>query len=172
VKSPKLEKIHEMLEGSQLSDADEGKLLRSLESDAPALGLVARALARQRRGLRKDLTNAQAQLARVEAAFARLQIEPWFVGTFLRATADGRLDVSAGGRRQIVAIGPDVDAGKLEAGDEVFLTGEGVVVAHRARRPRRHRLRARSGRRDRARPGRRRAARAVRPRVGRYPHVG
>jgi proteasome ATPase len=129
VKSPKLEKIHEMLEGSQLSDADEGKLLRSLESDAPALGLVARALARQRRGLRKDLTNAQAQLARVEAAFARLQIEPWFVGTFLRATADGRLDVSAGGRRQIVAIGPDVDAGKLEAGDEVFLTGEGVVVA-------------------------------------------
>ena len=46
----------------------------------------------------------------------------------IQTTADGRVDVVSGGRRQIVAVGPDVDAGKLEAGDEVFLTGEGVVV--------------------------------------------
>jgi proteasome-associated ATPase len=129
VKSPIREKVHKLLESQDLSDDDEGKILRSLEGDPPALGLVARTLARHRRKLRKDLMGSQAQLARVESAFERLQIEPWFVGMVLRATADGRVDVVSGGRRQIVAVGPDVDAGKLEAGDEIFLTGEGVVVA-------------------------------------------
>jgi len=129
VKNPKLEKMHKLLESHDLSDDDESKALRSLESDPPALGLVARTLARQRGSLRKDLIKSQAQLAHVQAAFERLQTEPWFVGMVLRSTADGRVDVVSGGRRQIVAVGPDVDAGKLEAGDEIFLTGEGVVVA-------------------------------------------
>ena len=69
MKSPKL-LIEKLLETHEFSDDEEIKVVRSLESDPAALGLVARTLVRQRRGLRKDLTNSQAQLARVEAASA------------------------------------------------------------------------------------------------------
>ncbi|MEN8185121.1 MAG: AAA family ATPase, partial [Myxococcota bacterium] len=121
-----VEKIQKLLESGQLSREDEVALIRRL--DPPALGLAAKALVGQRHDLRRELTRSEARAAKMEAAMAGLQTPPWFLGTVLRSTGDGRADVVSAGRRQIVGLGPGVEGAALSPGDEVFLSGEGVVV--------------------------------------------
>lgn len=130
------DQVDKLLDTQELSDDGERKLIRELEANSPALGHVTRALVRQRRLLRKSLAEARVQVARMEEAFARLQTEPWLAGTVLGVASDGRVEVVTGSRRQLLATGPEVEVGKLEPGDEVFLTGGGLVVARAERRER------------------------------------
>ena len=126
-------KLLRMLENASLPLADEAKLVKSLEGRDPAtLAEACRVLARERRRLLKELVEAQARHALVEEMARRLNDAPWHPALVLRPAPDARVEVLAGGRRQVVATAPGVEPDSLEPGHEVFLDAEQKAVVARS----------------------------------------
>jgi proteasome-associated ATPase len=128
---PSSHNLHQLVEGEQLTPEEEKKLVDSLAKNDPGtLAFLSHVVLKQRRQLRSELLKARADRKQLETLARQLETDPWFPGTVLQTGDNGRLDVFCDGRRQIVGTAADVEAGKLRPGDEVFLNGQGVIVAH------------------------------------------
>jgi ATP-dependent 26S proteasome regulatory subunit len=112
---------------------DLARRLRAAMSDGGAMidQILLTQIARMHDGLR---TAEQAQ-RELRALMERLTAPPWHPALFLRAVATPigpRAMVLHGGGRRVVALADDVALADLLPGEEVFLDGEGNVVAGRS----------------------------------------
>ena len=115
--------LRELLEGKALSAAEERKLLAGADpAQHPAL------LELYSERLRKT----RSENVQLVEALAQMQAPPLHPATVLRraGAGDGRVEVSVGGRRQLVPVASEVALGDLWPGREVLLSNNlGVVVA-------------------------------------------
>jgi proteasome-associated ATPase len=118
---PKRTGLRQLLEGKLLGSDEERRLLASLEPEHQRALLEFYS---------EHLRRLRAEHGRLEAALARVEAPPLHPATVLGSARDERVEVSIGGRRQLVSIASDVPASELHPGREVLLSSDlGAVVA-------------------------------------------
>jgi proteasome ATPase len=117
----------------------EETVIQTLEkSDPSRLSNLCRHLVGERQGLRKQLAKATvaAEKARADRAEMKAMVEkltqpPLLPAIVLRVCEGSRIDLVVRGGRQIAAVHPELDAGALRSGDEVWLDAQSGIVVSR-----------------------------------------
>ncbi|MDA8392091.1 MAG: proteasome ATPase [Actinomycetota bacterium] len=108
--------------------AEAPRRVRALEEKLlEAKGQLAQAVSRNER-LTFALQQAREHIATLREEVDKLTQPPSAYATFLGANEDGTVDVFSGGRKMRVSIHPDIDARKLDKGQEVVLNESLNVV--------------------------------------------
>jgi proteasome-associated ATPase len=132
------ESYQKLVSGAPLSQEEERGIIDQVaHSDAPSLPHLCLLFANQKRQAQAELAKAREARTLAETALAQLRQPPLFPADVLHVYADGRLDVMVGGRRQVVVAAPELQAGELRAGDEVFLDRDATTALMRNEAPRR-----------------------------------
>jgi proteasome-associated ATPase len=125
-------RILDLLKGAVLPEAEERKALAAVAGGDPRTTVnVLHATLQHRRILNQELKEAHRETASARAALEALRQPPWLPAIVLRAHPDGRVEVFAGGRRQILTAVPEVDMMQLSPGCEVFLNADMDLVVGR-----------------------------------------
>ena len=123
-----MNKIMQLLASSDLGPNEARALVEKLPK--AALPQACLLLVNRARRLQAEVQDAQKTQARAEATLAELKQPPWVPGTVLVTRADGRLEVLAMGRRQVVSVS-ELPVEQLTPGSEVFLNRDTSVVVAR-----------------------------------------